>query len=378
MRAELTCKLGVVLSHARIARPGCIAGGHVDCRHIGMAAMQNSNRVSTSALALVVAFAAALFVARRQRRYSLRGKNVLITGGSRGLGLEIARVLANRGASLALVARDEAELERAVEDLAAHTDTSARVIGVPCDLHSHGAIDAMLEDAQARLGPIDVLINNAGAIEVGPLDAMRFEDFEHSMQVHCFAPLRTMLGLRESMRRRGGGRIVNITSIGGLVSVPHLLPYCTSKSALVGLSLGMRAELAKDDIVVSTIVPGLMRTGSPGRAKFRGNHRAEHAWFAIADSLPLLSVGAHRAAQRIVRALEQGEPHVVIGVPAKLASLAQGLAPGLVARAMEIANFLLPHGTSRRAHLGFDSESAAAPSVLTTLTERAATASNQR
>jgi short-subunit dehydrogenase len=308
----------------------------------------------------------------------VRGKNVLITGGSRGLGLQIARTLIGKGAHVALVARDEAELGRAIDELLSHAGTATRVIGVPCDLASHAAVDSMVEQVQSALGPIDVLINNAGAIEVGPLDSMRFEDFEHAMQIHCFAPLRTMLRVRDSMRDRGGGRIVNITSIGGLVSVPHLVPYCTSKFALRGLSLGMRAELARDKIVVSTIAPGLMRTGSPGRARFKGAHRAEYAWFAIADSLPLLSVGAHGAARRIVRALEYGEPHVVIGVPTKMVAIAQGLAPGLVSRAMEIANALLPHGTAQQSHLGFESESALAPSILTTLTEQAATENNQR
>lgn len=321
--------------------------------------------------------AAIAVLARRRRRFQLRGKNVLITGGSRGLGLELARILSSKGAHLALAARDPAELERAVHELIGRAGNASRVVGVQCDLLSDPAIDSMLQRVQSELGPIDVLINNAGAIEVGPLDTMQFEDFQRSMQIHCFAPLRTMLALRESMRERGGGRIVNISSIGGLVAVPHLLPYCTGKFALRGLSLGMRAELAHDNIIVSTIAPGLMRTGSAGRAHFRGDHRAEYAWFAVSDSLPLLSAGAHRAALRIVRALQYGEAHVVIGVPAKLAAIVQSLAPSMVAGAMELTNALLPHRVSPQSRRGFDSESALAPSLLTSLSDRAATQNNE-
>jgi short-subunit dehydrogenase len=84
------------------------------------------------------------------------------------------------------------------------------------------------------------------------------------------------------MRQRHQGRIVNISSIGGKISVPHLLPCCASKFARTGLSEGLRAELCQDGIYVTTVIPGLMRTGSPRNAIFKGQHRAEHAWSASA------------------------------------------------------------------------------------------------
>jgi short-subunit dehydrogenase len=219
-------------------------------------------------------------------------------------------------------------------------------------------------------------VNDAGAIQVGPLAAMTFADFEDAMRLHFFAPLQIILGVRDEMRARGGGRIANVSSIGGLVSVPHLLPYSASKFALVGLSQGMTAELARDRILVCTVAPGLMRTGSPRRALFKGDREKEYAWFAISDSLPLLSTPSDRAARRIVRALERGEPRVVIGLPAKVAAIANGLAPGLVTRALTVANALLPGGTDPRERPGFDSASPWAPSILTTLTERAAARNN--
>ena len=316
-------------------------------------------------------------VARRQRRFDLVGKNALVTGGGRGLGLEIARVLVEKGANVAIVARDSSELERAAADLRARARLGGRVVGAACDLKDVVAIDTMLDVVRSELGPIDVLVNNAGMIEVGPLDAMTIDDFEQAMQLHCFAPLRTMLAVRGEMRTRGGGRIANIASVGGLVSVPHLLPYSTSKFALVGLSRGMQAALARDGIRVTTVTPGLMRTGSPRNAAFKGSHRREFAWFALADSLPLLSIASQRAARRVVLALERGESNLTLGWAAKLMQLVQGVAPNLTSAALTLVNALLPNGSSPRAVRGFESGSLLAPSPLTALNTRAEVRNNQ-
>ncbi len=327
----------------------------------------------------LLALGAGVWLARRRRNFfSLRGKNVLITGGARGLGLELARRFVEKGANVAIVARDREEVARALGDLQQHAPSAARLVGETCDLRDGDAIDALLVRLGESFGAVDVLVNNAGVIQVGPLDTMNLADFEDAMRLHYFAPLKLMLALRADMRARGGGRIANISSIGGVVSVPHLLPYCGSKFALIGLSQGMRSELARDGIKVSTVAPGLMRTGSPRGALFKGDHRKEYAWFAISDSLPGLSVSSGRAARRIVRALEHGEAHVVIGWSAKLATLLSGLAPRLIAQALTAANSALPRGSDPHERRGFESESKLAPSVLTALSERAATLNNER
>lgn len=314
----------------------------------------------------------------RPGRFELRGKSALITGGSRGLGLEIARVMVEKGAHVMLVARSADELDRALDELEhVRSDDSARLMRQVCDLRDPSSIRAMLDAVRADFGPIDVLVNNAGTIQVGPLDAMTLDDFDDAMKLHCAAPLRMALWLRDEMRERGGGRIANIASIGGIVSVPHLLPYSASKFALVGLSQGLRTELARDNIFVSTIAPGLMRTGSPRRALFKGDHKKEYAWFKISDSLPGLSVSSTHAARRIVRAIEAGEAHVVIGLSAKLAALAAAGAPGTLSRVLAMANALLPKDPNPDAREGFESESAATRTILTALTDRAAVANNE-
>jgi short-subunit dehydrogenase len=315
-------------------------------------------------------------VVRQARHIDLRGKTVLITGGSRGLGLVLAREFARRGARLAVCARDQAELRRAATDLTAR---GARVLTIPCDVTDPAQIQEMVHVIEVRWGPVDVLVNNAGVIQVGPVEVMTPEDYEEAMRVHFWGPLHLMLAVLPEMRRRRSGRIVNIASIGGKLSPPHLIPYNASKFALVGLSEGLRAELMKDGVYVTTVCPGLMRTGSPRNATFKGQHRAEFAWFSISDSLPGLTMSAERAARRIVRACQAGEAEVILTLPARLAVLFHGMFPGLTADFLSVVNRLLPGpggiGTSRA--LGKDSESALAPSWLTALSDEAARRNNE-
>ena len=158
-------------------------------------------------------------------------------------------------------------IRRADEDLGARGPVAA---AFPCDLRDRDQVRKLFRQVRERLGPIDVLINNAGVIEVGPAETMTLEDYQDAMATNFWAPLYAILEALPEMRQRRQGRIVNIASVGGKVSVPHLLPYCASKFALVGLSEGLRAELAKDGVVVTTVCPGLMRTGSPRNATFKG------------------------------------------------------------------------------------------------------------
>ncbi|MGH7420298.1 MAG: SDR family NAD(P)-dependent oxidoreductase [Candidatus Rokuibacteriota bacterium] len=316
---------------------------------------------------------------RRRRRWELAGRTVLVTGGSRGLGLLIAEELLRAGARVAICARDRDTLDRARTQLARH---EGRVLAIPCDVSLRADVEDMVRRVRERFGPIDALINNAGTIVVGPLESMELEDFQTAMDVNFWGPLYAILAVLPEMRRRGSGRIVNVASVGAKISVPHLLAYSSSKFALVGLSEGLRAELAGDGIQVSTICPGLMRTGSPRHALFKGRHRAEYAWFSISDSLPVTSMSAERAARQIVAALRSGRAERVLSLPAKLGVLAHGLFPGLTADVLGVVNRWLPEPEGeedvyRRPLKGEQSTSEVSPSWLTTLGERAARRSNQ-
>jgi NAD(P)-dependent dehydrogenase (short-subunit alcohol dehydrogenase family) len=327
---------------------------------------------------LVAAALVALYArTHRGRPYALRGRTVLITGGSRGLGLVLAREVARAGARVAICGRDQATLDRAREDLERR---GAQVVAVSCDVTVRQDVEAMVQHVAERFGPIDVLINNAGTISVGPVETMGLEDFEQAMATNFWGPLHAIWAVLPQMRGRRDGRIVNITSVGGKISVPHLVPYSASKFALVGLSEGLRAELAKDGVQVITICPGLMRTGSPRHATFKGRHRAEYAWFSISDALPLLSMDADRAGRQIVEALTGGKAERVLSVPAKVGVLAHALVPAITARLLAGVNRLLPAydglgGGIRRK--GEASTSRLSPSVLTVLGDRAARRNNQ-
>jgi len=314
---------------------------------------------------------------RRHRAMNLEGCSVLITGGSRGLGLLIAGELGRRGARVILAARDQHELERARRMLAAENiDVSTAV----ADIADREEAERLVESVVNDRGHLDILINNAGVIKVGPIDHMTDGDFEEAMSVHFWGPLHTMRAAIPHMSASGGGRIVNISSIGGKVGVPHLAPYCASKFALTGLSTSLRAELAGKGIRVTTVSRGLMRTGSPFNAWFKGRHRAEFAWFAVSGSMPLLSIEARRAARQIVEAARRGDAELIISVPAKVAALAAAAVPNSLARAMAMANGILPRATGEDGDTprsGWQSTSRWAPSVLTRLTERAAEANNE-
>ncbi|MBI3544913.1 MAG: SDR family oxidoreductase, partial [Deltaproteobacteria bacterium] len=252
-------------------------------------------------------------LAARARTLDLRGRVVVITGGSRGLGLALARRFGAEGAKLAICARNRAELQ------AAHADLSARgidVLAARCDVGSEDQVRHFLQSAVAHFGGIDVLVNDASIILAAPVDALAREDFARVMDSNFWGTLHASYAALEHLRP--GGRIVNITSIGGAVAVPHLLPYTAAKFAAEGFSEGLHAELAARGIRVVSVLPGLMRTGSFLNAFVKGNRAAEFRWFALSSTLPLLTINAERAAARIVKACRRGEAIVVVGVPAKM------------------------------------------------------------
>ena len=330
-------------------------------------------------LRAAVVGAGSLYLARRAMtsQETFAGKVAVVTGGSRGLGLEIARLLAYEGAHLALCARDESELETAEQMLEAR---GADVYTLRCDVTERDQVDRFVAAVLERYGRIDLLVNCAGIIEIGPVECMTDEEYDAAIRTHFHGPRYFCEAVLPGMRERRRGRIVNIASIGGRVNLPHGLPYSASKFALVGYSEGLGIEVAKDGISVTTVCPGTLRTGSPLNATFKGQAEKEYAWFAISDTLPGLSVDSAVAAQRILDAARQGRRELIFPLPAKLAATAHDLfretslgVLSLIARAMP-----KPAGTAANpGKIGWQAESDATPEAARASIHKSAQRNNE-
>ncbi len=327
----------------------------------------------TIGVGAVVALKAAL---RKAREFDLQGKVVLITGGSRGLGLVLAREFAKEGARVAICARDREELEEARRDLLRH---GADVFALPCDVSDRKQIEDTILAVQMHFGSLDVLVNNAGIMQVGPMETMTHEDYEQAMNTHFWAPLHASLAALPEMGRKRSGRIINIASFGGKTAVPHMLPYSASKFALVGLSEGMRAELVRYGIYVTTVCPGLIRTGSHRHAMFKGQYKKEYTLFTLSGAAPGFSQKAETVVRRIVAACKHGDPEVLLGLPARLGGAIHGLFPGLTSDMWGLVNRALPGpgGIQAQQAEGKDSQSKLSPSWATASIERAAVRNNE-
>ncbi len=336
-------------------------------------ANRNANRLLPLALGVgLVLVGRSVF--RKARRYDLRNKVVLITGGSRGLGLVLARQLAAEGAKIAICARSIDQLRRAEQELRAR---GAEVLAVPCDLSVQEEVETLVERVRARFGRVDVLINNAAIIQIGPLENLSVEDFHEAMNTNFFGPLYAILAVLPQMRQRREGRIVNVASVGGKVGLPHLLPYTASKYALGGFSKGLRAEVAKDGIVVTTVFPNLTRTGSSRNTIVKGQHQKEYAWFKIADALPLLSDTAENTAAEIIEALKNGDAERVVTFSGKLFSFLNEVFPELTTDVLSLINRFLPGPGSDQPKFGYESESARSRSGVARLSDEAAERNNE-
>ena len=312
----------------------------------------------------------------KRRHYPLAGRLVVITGGSRGLGLALAREFARHRARLVLVAREPEELESAVRELRQNgTSVQSRV----CDVSQRDMVEQCIDSIEGEFGSINVLVNNAGTIMVGPLQDTSVEDVEQVMATNFWGAVYTSLAVLPYMRRRQSGRIVNISSFGGKVPVPHLASYTASKFGLSGFSGAMRAEVIRDGVYVTTVNPGLMRTGSPRHALVKGKHQAEFAWFALGDATPLLSMNTTVAARRIVDATIHGEAELTLGLPAKVGSVLHGIAPGITSEFAALINRILPNPPVAASQLrrGSESESWLTKSFLLAMNRKAEQQFNQ-
>jgi short-subunit dehydrogenase len=300
-----------------------------------------------ASLAAGAALAAASVLAARRSRDDIRGEVAIVTGASRGLGLLLARELARHGCPLVICARDAAELDRAAGELRAG---GAEVTAVAADVTGESVPQRLIDTAIERYGRLDIVVSNAGIIQVGPVLDAQVSHYQTALDTMALAPVRLALAALPVMRRQQHGRIVTIASIGGKMSVPHLLPYSTAKFAAVGFSEGLRAELGRGPVTVTTVVPGLMRTGSHLQARFTGQAAEEFTWFSLGASLPLISMDAERAASQIIEAVRGRRAEIILTPAGQVVSRVAGLTPGLTSNVLHLVQRLAlprPSGTSQ-------------------------------
>ena len=305
---------------------------------------QNQRRLPGTAVLMGGGIVAAWLGKRLLQKPSeddLTGEIALITGASSGLGYLLAREFAREGCKLAICARYEDELLVARDSLARE---GVDVLAVPCDVGDQEQVDSLTRHVTAHYGQVDILVNNAGVIQFGPVQSMRKEDFEQSMDIMFWGTVHPTLAVLPQMKSRSAGRIVNITSVGGKVSVPHLVPYNSAKFAALGFSEGMHSELKQYGITVTTIVPGLMRTGSFVNAEFKGEVEKEYTWFSLGSSLPVITIDAQRAARQIVESTKRGEAERILSIPANILARINGIAPATTSRILGVVErYLLPN-----------------------------------
>lgn len=303
----------------------------------------------------------------------------VVAGASRGLGLIIATELASRGYAVGISSRNPESLAEAAEII--RRRTGAEVHEAACDVTDGDAVEAWIARVEEELGPIDVAMFVAGVIQVGPAEAVTREHFRSAIDTMLWGPINLALAVLPHMRRRRSGRIGVVTSIGGKISPPRMLPYSTAKFGAVGFTEGLAAELAGTGVTATTLVPGLMRTGSHGQAQFFGDAAKQYAWFGPAASLPLVSMDAERAARKMVDGVLAGRPVVLVSLLSHLATRVHGLFPGLTIRGMQVMSRLLPRGTDPTTVDGDEARRGLKPGGivdrLTTLGDRAADRYNE-
>ncbi|WP_026126736.1 SDR family NAD(P)-dependent oxidoreductase [Nocardiopsis xinjiangensis] len=319
----------------------------------------------------------ASMVAENRRSERLNGRVAVVTGGTRGLGLQLAREFGAGGASVVVCGRSRDNLDQAVADL---TGRGIDAHGVVCDVTDREQVRALIGETVERFGRLDIVVNNAGVMRVGPAEAMQDAHFTEAMDIMYRGPFNVA---REALPhlRTTEGSLVNITSVGAYLTVPHLLPYSVAKHAWACLSEGLAAETGGTGVRVTTVVPGLMRTGSHRGVVFIGEPEREYAWFALLAGMPLLSTNADRAARRIATASARGQGFLVINPTTRIGMALHGLAPGTSQQLMRLTGRLLPstpeHVSERTGNESGDSTMGRLAESVAALNERAVDRLNQ-
>ena len=249
---------------------------------------------------------------------NLEGKSAVVTGSTKGIGRAIAEALVREGANVCVSARDEGEVEQTVAGL--NEIDRGRAAGAVCDVRDYEQVRALFEHAVAEFGGVDVLVNNAGVGHFGRVDEMPPETFRAVLETNLFGVFYCCRLSVPLMKQRGGGYIINISSLAGANPHPEMAAYNASKFALNAISDALRVEVAGRGISVTTVYPGTTRTAF--RENSRRTKSEKRGWRPK-------GVTPERVAERIARAAEKGGRDVYVTIPDRLFVTGTMLAPGL-------------------------------------------------
>lgn len=195
---------------------------------------------------------------------NIKGKNAVITGGTRGIGLATAHALANEGVNVAIIGRNRETLDKAVKEL---NQYKVQVIGANGDVSSREEVESMFASINESFSTIDILINNAGIMGYTPFLESNEEEFRKMMDVNVFGPYYTMQAVLPLMTEQQIGDVINISSMSGLKGTPGSSLYSATKFAVIGMTEGIMQEMRKHNIRVSYLTPSAVLTDLIGEAK---------------------------------------------------------------------------------------------------------------
>ncbi|MGM0452810.1 MAG: SDR family oxidoreductase [Thermodesulfobacteriota bacterium] len=232
---------------------------------------------------------------------------IIITGGSSGVGKALAKRFVAGGADVAIVARDQAKLEQAENEIQGVNAQNRRIQGIACDVSDAGAVEDVMAEIVEAFGCPHVLINSAGVLREGYFESQDMETFRQIMDINFYGTLHCIRAVLPHLTNNGGGRIVNIASVAGMMGVFGYAAYCASKHAVVGLTAALRAELAPQNIGMHVVCPPEFE--SPMVDAVNENRTPENA--TLAHTIPVMGVDA--VADAIMKGLEKDRYEIIPG-----------------------------------------------------------------
>lgn len=256
---------------------------------------------------------------------------VLVTGSSSGIGLETARLFRDKGVRVAATARRPETIEGEI---------SENLVAIECDVTSPDSVNRAVKEAEAQLGPIEAVVNNAGYGQAGPVEEVTEDEMRAQFETNVFGVHRVLRATLPLLRERRRGTVVNVSSIGGRISSPFLGIYCASKFAVEALSDALRLELRPFGVRVVVIEPGPIRTGFEDRLRTEAgdllDEGAESVYGEFARGaergmtlIDRFTAGPEAVAKVIYKAATMKSPRAryQVTLPAKAGSIAARLAP---------------------------------------------------